>query len=377
MNARSPSTLFAAIVLVTAILVPATAAAADGSWGTYGAPEIASFTAMPDGSLLGVDCGNARIYRVSASGTVTVFAGAGPGDFGNGYSGDGGPAIDAHFGCPYGVVRDGDGLLVTDHLNDAIRRIDRNGIITTIAGSGPLFKWSKGPWYPNVNHAGDGGPAIEAWLDAPTAVHRDPAGNLLIADRDHDAIRRVDREGTITTVAGTGQRGYSGDGGPATAAKINRPLDVAPLANGAFLIADENNSRVRLVDPMGRISTIAGTGKLGCGGLAGPALAASLQNVRELAVAPDGSVVLSQGECHAVRVIRPDGTIQPVIGTGEDRCGAVEGGVAVSTQLSDPYGVGFALNGDVLVADGACLVVLRVDASGHVHIVADLHGLGT
>src|SRR4029078_7684208 len=167
MNARSPSTLFAAIVLVTAILVPATAAAADGSWGTYGAPEIASFTAMPDGSLLGVDLGNARIYRVSASGTVTVFAGAGPGDFGNGYSGDGGAAIDAHFRCPYGVGRRGDGPLVPDHLNDAIRRIDRNGIITTIAGSGPLFKWSKGPWYPKGNHAGAGRRARAGYISAP------------------------------------------------------------------------------------------------------------------------------------------------------------------------------------------------------------------
>ena len=229
--------------------------------GTFDVPSIGSIVVQPDGGILGTDCGNAQIYRVSPAGAVSIFAGAGGGGFDNGYSGDGGPALDAHFGCVYGIIDDGaGGVLVADHLNDVIRRIDRRGIVSTVAGSGPRFTWSKGPWMPNLKEVGDGGPAQDALLDAPTGIALDGSGNTYIVDRDHDAVRRVGVDGTIVTVAGTGQGGYSGDGGPATQAKLNRPLGVLPLRGGAFLIADENNARVRRVDADGRITTFAGTG---------------------------------------------------------------------------------------------------------------------
>src|SRR4029077_9064772 len=123
------------------------------------------------------------------------------------------------------VVDNAGRLLVADHLNNKIRRID-HGIITTIAGQGPRA-WGTGPpQSPSLAHAGDGGPALEGVLNAPWGIRFDTAGNLYIADRDHDAIRRIDPHGMITTVAGAGERGYRGDGGAATKAKLDRPLDV-------------------------------------------------------------------------------------------------------------------------------------------------------
>ena len=168
--------------------VPA-AAASDppATWGTSGPVGFGDMAFGSDGSIYTPDCRNARIYRVLPDGTVTVFAGAGDGGFDNGYSGDGGPALAAHFGCPISVISDGSGgLLVTDHLNDVIRRIDSHGIVSTVAGTGPLSTWSHGAWVPGVGkHAGDGGPAIEAVFDAPWGIERDPGGRLFIADRDH------------------------------------------------------------------------------------------------------------------------------------------------------------------------------------------------
>ena len=192
-------------------------------------------------------------------------------------------------------------LTVGDHLNDVIRRIDRRGIVSTIVGreaDDPL--WLLDPT-PGVGpDAGDGGSARFASLDAPWGIAYDLRGNLYIADRDHDAIRKVDRHGIISTVAGTGVRGYSGDGGPATQAQINRPTDMA-VRNGSLIVADENNSRIRRVAPNGTITTIGGTGQLGCTGDGIPAVQAPIQNPNSLRVGPDGSIYFSEEECQMVR----------------------------------------------------------------------------
>lgn len=370
--------LVAAAVFAILIPVAPQAVAADsGTFGTVDVPSIGDMVVMPDGSILGSDLGNSRIYRVSPSGAITVFAGAGGGGFDNGYSGDGGPAIDAHFVGIEGLTWAADGsLLAVDHINDVIRRIDANGIVSTVVGSGPLYKWYHSPWYPHLKGTGDGGPALSAILDAPWGISADSAGNLYIADRDHDAIRRVDSSGTITTVAGTGQRGYGGDGGAATDAKLNRPGYVAFSADGGFFIADENNSRVRYVDPNGQISTFAGNGKLGCYGDGGPATAASLQNAGTLRVTPNGSLIVAQGECHEVRIIGPDGVIRQVVGNGIDACGEVEGALATSIAIDAPGGLAFDAHGQLLVSDPGCQVVFRIDGHGRIHIVADFHGLG-
>src|SRR5262245_14100 len=130
----------AAAALVLAVTTAGSAGAAAVDWGTFDVPGIGSFVVAPHGPVPGPGPRNARIYRVSSSGTVSIFAGTGPGGFDNGYSGDGGPALEAHFAGALGLAWAADGsLLVVDHLNDVLRRIDGRGIVTTIAGSGPLF----------------------------------------------------------------------------------------------------------------------------------------------------------------------------------------------------------------------------------------------
>jgi DNA-binding beta-propeller fold protein YncE len=355
------------------ISAPLAATASSPTWGSWGPVSIGETAVASDGTIFTSDCGNARIYRVRSDGSLAVFAGSGPGGFDNGYSGDGGPALDAHFGCPVGLLFDPAGnLLIVDHLNDAIRKIDRRGIVTTIAGRGPLFTWSHGPWVPGPSgRTGDGGPATEAVLDAPWRIWLDPAGNLFIADRDHDAIRKVDRSGIITTVAGTGQRGYGGDGGQAILARIDRPLDMTTDPSGRLVIADENNARLRRVDARGVITTIGGTGKLGCTADGARATAVPIQNPESVRVLDDGTVIFGSVECHTIRAIRPDGTLVRFAGTGTDGCSGLDGGLAVQADLSAPSGLTLLRNGELLVGDGGCNVILRIDRQGRSHIVAD------
>jgi hypothetical protein len=356
----------AAITASTVAALPA--AATTPTWGPYPV-SIGDITFGPDGALYGTDCWNARIYRI-AGGTLSVIAGAGDGGFTNGYSGDRGPALAAHMGCPQGLAFDRSGnLYVADHLNDVVRRIDRAGIITTVVGTGPLEAYDPGPWIPGVGHAGDGGPATKAVLDQPWGITFDARGNLFIADRDHDAIRKVDTNGIITTVAGNGAGGFSGDGKPATASKLDRPLETVIGPSGDLLIADENNARIRSVGTTGLISTFAGTGRLGCGGDGGPATSAELQNPHNITLSPGGSLYISSGECHVIRRVMPDGTIVRVAGTGIEGCAGFDGARAATMQLTDPAGMRFDAHGDLYVADDACNIIFRIDTRGMTHLV--------
>jgi len=335
----------------------------------------------PDGAFYFVDGGNDQVDKMDASGHVSVVAGVGPftGDLTihdhgwtqGGYTGDGGPAVDAQLRFPTGLAFDAQGnLYISDHQNDAIRKVDANGIITTVAGIGPVAKWVSGPWYPGVqSKGGDGGPATQGVLDAPWGITFDAQGNLYIADMDHDAIRKVDTNGIITTVAGTGQRGYSGDGGPATRAKLNAPLGVVFDAAGNMYIADENNSRIRKVDTNGIITTIGGTGELGCTGNGGPATAAQMQNPHGIGLGPDGALYVSEGECNAVRKIETNGTILPVLGTGAAGCAGLDGGSAVAAEISNPdENLTFDDRGNLYVGVSDCGVVVKVDSLGRTHV---------
>src|SRR6185369_9903081 len=190
------------------------------------------------------------------------------------FSGDGGPAINAGL-TPFGIAVDATGnIFIADFLNSRIRRVDRSGIITTVAGSG------------NIGFSGDGGPATRANLTGPTDVAVDAAGNIFIADAGNHRIRRVDiRTGIITTVAGSGIAGFSGDGGRATSANLNIPFGVSIDGAGNLFIADTGNSRVRRVDARtGIITTFAGTGIFDFSGDGGPATFAGLAGLAGLTV---------------------------------------------------------------------------------------------
>src|SRR5205085_2519578 len=183
-------------------------------------------------------------------------------------------------------------MFIADHLNGRIREIGTDGFVQTIAGTGnggPHY----GTWTAGVGpEAGDGGPGTHAVLQEPLGLAFDGHGNLYIADRDHDAIRKLDTIGIITTVAGTGVKGFSGDGGAATQAQLNRPLTMAFDAAGNMFIADENNRRIRMIDHSGDITTVAGDGRYGCGGDGGQAVDASFKDPNQVGFAPDSSMLV-------------------------------------------------------------------------------------
>jgi NHL repeat len=168
------------------------------------------------------------------------------------YSGDNGPATSAGLAQPFGAIVDSTGTLyIADTYNQVIRKVDTSGIVTTVAGT---FT----PGGPNGTgvggYSGDNGPATSAQLNGPSGMAMDSAGNLYIADQNNHAIRKVDANGFITTVAGNGTQGYSGDGYPATSAQLNHPARVAVDRVGNLYIADTLNNRIRKVNPSGTIT---------------------------------------------------------------------------------------------------------------------------
>jgi uncharacterized repeat protein (TIGR01451 family) len=198
--------------------------------------------------------------------------------------------------------------------------------------------------------SGDGGPATAASLGQTFGVAVAPDGSVLIADTGNGRIRRVGPDGIITTIAGTGTAGFSGDGGPATAARFNGAVGVALAPDGSVVIADANNHRVRRVGPDGIITTIAGTGTAGFSGDGEPATAASLSSPYGVAVAPDGGVLIADTGNSRIRRVGPDGIITTIAGTGTAGFSG-DGGRAAAANLSSPYGVAVAPDGSVLIAD--------------------------
>ncbi|MER7670179.1 RICIN domain-containing protein [Kitasatospora sp. NPDC096128] len=221
------------------------------------------------GTLYIADAGNHRIRKVTADGTISTVAGTGTAGFG----GDGGPAIKAQLDSPFWVVVDGAGVLyIADYSNDRVRKVAADGTISTVAGTGA------------AGFGGDGGPAVEAQLNRPHGLALDGAGTFYIADSLNHRVRKVTADGTISTVAGTGTAGFAGDGGPAAEAQLNVPTGVVVDGAGVLHIAEYSNHRVRKVTVDGTISTLAGTGTEGSTGDGGPGDKAELNNPVGLAV---------------------------------------------------------------------------------------------
>jgi len=213
-------------------------------------------------------------------------------------------------GTPLGVTVDRQGnLLIADTGNSRIRKVTPDGIIQTIAGKGTVTC--------GTGVVGDGGPATAACLYWPGKVAIDAQGNLFIPDHVNSRVRKVTPEGIISTVAGIGyygqEAGFSGDGGPATAAKLDRPLAVAVDAQGNVFIPDYNNHRIRMVNPQGIITTIAGTGTAGLSGDGGPATSARLNYPREAFLDPQGILHIADatnGRIRKVATALPGFTVQ-------------------------------------------------------------------
>ena len=306
------------------------------------------------GNLYIADRQNQRIRKVDAAGVISTVAGDGT----FGYGGDGGPAAAAQLGAPFGVALDGAGnLYITDTFNNRIRKVDAAGVISTVAGDGMR------------GYGGDGGPAAAAQLFLPTGVALDGAGNLYITDTSNNRIRKVDAAGVISTVAGDGTRGYGGDGGPATAAQLSSPYGVALDGAGNLYIADTRNDRIRKVDASGAISTVAGDGTQGYSGDGGPATAAQLRLPYGVALDGAGNLYIADTSNDRIRKVDASGAISTVAGDGTRGYGG-DGGPATAAQLSLPFRVALDGAGNLYIADTYNNRIRKVDASGVITTVA-------
>jgi streptogramin lyase len=292
----------------------------------------------PDGALYICDTDNHRVRRVAKNGTISTVAGAGT----RGHSGDGGPATRAELNEPYEVRFDPAGNMVfVEMRGNVVRRVDaKTGAISTVAGTG------------KAGFAGDGGAATKAELNQPHSIQFDRDGNLYVCDIGNHRVRRIDaRTAVISTFAGTGDRNPTPDGAKFAAAPLNGPRAIDFDKEGNLWLAlREGNAVYRLDMKAGTVHHVAGTGKKGFTGNGGPAKQATLSGPKGVSIGPDGNVYLADTESHSIRMIDlKRGTLELVAGTGEKGDGP-EGG-PLRCRMSRPHGVFVDADGSVFVGD--------------------------
>ncbi len=307
------------------------------------------------GTLLVVDQGNHRIRRLDlGSGALVTLAGTGVPSYG----GEGVPAATSPIAVPAGIARRVDGsVLFTEMGSHRVRRLE-GGLLSTFAGDGvALF-------------GGDGGTSIDATFGELKSVVTEADGSLLVVDFGNARLRRVDASSRQTsTIAGNGDPAFSGDAGPAVDAGLS-PSDAVVDVDGAVIFSDTDNNRIRRIDPMGSIATIAGTGTAGGAGDGGAATAAELDHPTGLALDDDGNLYVADFHNHRVRRITPGGDIETVAGTGTAGLDG-DGIPATSARLRNPVDMTVDPGGDLYVADYGNNRVCRVDAaSGLIETVA-------
>ncbi len=337
--------------------------AGNGSYGSSGDGGLATEAQLGDPFGVATDqAGNVyiaewqghRVRKVSSSGIISTLAGTGV----DGFSGDGGPATSAQLFFPSDVAVDGTGnVYIADSGNNRIRKVDASGTISTVAGSGDTGHFQGG-------FSGDGGPATSAELSIPGALTFDSIGVMYIADSWNHRVRRVDTTGTITTVAGSTARGFSGDGGPATSAQFDHVGDVAVGPAESLYVVDTFNQRVRKVDSSGTITTVAGGGGAGFSGDGGPATSAGFgTQIYGVEVDPWGNFFLSVDR--RIRRVDASGTITTVAGTGipTHPSEAPPSGNATSVSVADPKHLDLDASGNLFIADSDNFRVWRMQTS--------------
>jgi trimeric autotransporter adhesin len=286
-------------------------------------PKGIAFDAV--GNLYISDQLNHRVRKIGADGIIRAVAGTGT----PGFSGDGGPTLQARMNEPTFLALDLEGnLFVSDTGNTRVRRISSDGTITTVAGRG-------GPQFQSTS--GDGGPAINARLSEPLALAVNATGVLYLADMGANQVRRVDRDGMITTVA-----------------RVNSPTGVAVDAAGNLFITEVYGNRVRKLAPDGTLTTVAGTGKGGFSGDGGPAVSATLNGAFQVTVDSAGNLFIADWDNHRVRKVDVNGVITTVAGNGEREYSG-EGGPATQVGLRGPVGLAIDARGNLYIADSEFL----------------------
>ncbi|MFY0565635.1 hypothetical protein ACN28E_17570 [Archangium lansingense] len=310
-------------VISTLYESPAGSSPDDIEWGSDGTPYILV---------------NNSVLKLNSGGTTTPIAGKVQH---YGFSGDGGPATQALFASPRRIALGPDGsIYIADLENHRVRRVSPSGIVATVAGCG-----SSCP-------QGDGGPATQAFISAPSDIALDVDGSLYIVDADNHVVRKVSPSGIITTVAGSGIAGFAGDGGLATQARLSSPTDIALGLDGSLYILDTSNFRIRKISPNGIITTVAGNGTNNHSGDGGPATGAAINALYGIALSTDGSLYIANGA--RIRKVSPSGIITTVAGkSGLFRDG--DGGPPTQTSL------GGYLNGVAVSPEGFFYIVSDYD----------------
>jgi hypothetical protein len=291
----------------------------------------------------------------SAPGTIVAVAGNGT----NGTLGDGGPAAAAELVAPEDVAQDLSGnLYIADGDACEVRKVDTNGIITRFAGTG------------SCGNSGNGGPAIAAKISSPDGVAVDASGNVYFTDGSNHVVHKVDTNGNISIFAGTGTSGNTGDHGPATNATLSEPWGVRVDRAGDVFVSDDGAQVVRKVDTHGVITTVAGDGTGGDTGDGGPATSAELSGPTGIWVDPSGNLLIADSNKSAIRLVTPAGLISTIAGTGTSGTSG-NGGLAISAELDEPFGVTEDIAGNVYIANFAGETIQEVtNATGKISIIA-------
>lgn len=306
------------------------------------------------GNLYFADTNRQQVFESSLAGALTVVAGNGV----QGFGGDGGPANGAELNSPQGVAVGANGTVyIADTGNGRIRAV-WGGVISTFAGNG------------SVGFGGDGGAAASAVFRGPNALAIDASGALLVCDAGNERVRRISG-GVITTVVGNGVQGFGGDGGPAVAAEIDTPMGLAVAGDGRMFLADSHNDRIRVVGTDGVIGTFAGSGVRGFAGDGGAATAAELSLPRGLVVTAGGMVIFADSNNQRIRSVDAGGTITTIVGSGVQG-GANDGGLASAAGLNTPRGVAMSMYGAPVYADALNHLVRESVANGGVYVPAGL-----
>jgi sugar lactone lactonase YvrE len=311
------------------------------------------------GNLYFADTNRHEVYESSLAGALSVVAGDGV----QGYSGDGGAATSAELNSPQGVAVGPDGTLyIADTGNERIRAVS-GGVITTFAGTG------------TAGFAGDGGAAVSALLRGPNALAIEASGALLVCDAGNERVRQISN-GVIETIAGDGTQGFAGDGGAATSAELDTPMGLAVSGSGQIYVADSHNNRIRVIASNGTISTFAGDGVAGYTGDGGAATSAELALPRGLIVTSGGAVIFADSNNQRIRMVSASGTITTIAGSGVQ--GAVSDGIsATSAPMNSPRGVAVSSFGSPVYADALSQLVRESVANGDVYVPVGLAPMRT
>lgn len=309
------------------------------------------------GNVYFCEIGNSVVRKVSASGIISTVAGTGV----QGFSGNGGPATAAKINQPTGVAVDDTGnIYFTDDGNNMIRKINTAGIISTIAGTG------------TAGYFGDLGLAVNAQLNGPSGVAIDRKGNVYIADVYNHAVRKIDTGGRITTIAGDGSPGYSGNGYSALIASLNFPKGIAVDSTGNIYVVDQGNSCVRRINTGGYIYAYAGTDTMGYAGDGSYGYKAKLSAPTEVAPDRSGNVYIADFNNHVVRKMTASGFISTYAGSGTSGYSG-DGGNARMANMAGPYGVAVSNTGRLYITDEINNVIRVIDISTGVEQTIDLN----